>query len=147
MCVFIVRHTLSRTSGVAQSSGGKAAVREYFTLMCHLACGCSYQMMFCIWFACIFNDKFYSWLFRTFHDINFSNRNNILLEQLTALFVKANIEDRWTIDLKKRKIWNLGSKIGHSSGSIPFEITCESGPIRPVHSRRLDCHKLFHVSQ
>lgn len=32
----------SKTSGVAQSSSGKVAVREYLTLMCQLACGYSY---------------------------------------------------------------------------------------------------------
>lgn len=30
-------------------------------------------------------------------------------------------------------------------GQFPLEITRESRPIRPGHSRRLDCHKLFHV--
>jgi len=40
----------SKTSGVAQSSSGKVAVREYLTLMCQLACGYSYRtiMVFCI---------------------------------------------------------------------------------------------------
>lgn len=40
---FLLYGTYSKTSRVAQSSSGKAAVREYFTLMCHLACGYSYQ--------------------------------------------------------------------------------------------------------
>jgi len=35
----------SKTSGVAQSSSGKVAVREYLTLMCQLACGYSYRTL------------------------------------------------------------------------------------------------------
>jgi len=50
--------------------------------------------------------------------------------------------------MRSKEIRNIksGLKVGHSSRSIPFEITRELGSIRSRHSRRLDCHKLFYVS-